>query len=437
MERPEATSGLLHVVVLGGYGMIGAAAMRRLLAAGHRVTGVGRSAEAARRGPGEDWLLFDIGAQSVEGWREALAGVDVVVNASGALQDGAKDDLTAIHETALKRLAEALSGTGTRFVQISAAGVALDASTEFFRSKARGEAALVGLDPVILRPTLVLAREAYGGTALLRAAAAMPFLVPNVLPGPLISCVHVDDLSEAVLDAVEGRIAPGTAVDVTGAGARDLPGLIRRARLWLGFADPVVSLPVPAPVLRMATALADLAGRLGWRSPLRSTAVRVLADGVHGDPEALERAGGKRCRPLDEIFETLPATAQERWFARLWLVFPLAVATLALFWFVSGLVGFARFGVAMDVLTSRGLSDGFARAAILAGSVADIVLGLAILWRPWARRACLGMLAVSAAYIVAATVFAPDLWADPLGPIVKVLPSMVLTLVVLALLEER
>jgi uncharacterized protein YbjT (DUF2867 family) len=427
----------LHVVVLGGYGVIGAAAMRRLIAAGHRVTGVGRSSMSARRGPGDDWRVFDIGTQSVEGWREALAGADVVVNASGALQDGARDDLTAIHETALRRLAEALAGTGTRFVQISAAGVAPDASTEFFRSKARGEAALSPLAPVILRPTLVLARDAYGGTALLRAAAALPLVLPRVLPGAPIHCVHIDDLAEAVLDAVEGRIASGTVVEVTGADARSPPGLIRRTRDWLGFAEPLAELPVPAILLRAVGACADLAGRLGWRSPLRSTALRVLADGVGGDPEALPKAGGKRCRDLEDIFETLPATAQERWFARLWLVFPLALLTLSVFWLVSGLVGLARLGAAADVLTSRGLPDGVAAVAVLGGVLADILLGLAILWRPWARRACLGMVAVSLAYLAGATALTPDLWADPLGPLVKVFPSIVLALVVLALLDER
>ena len=437
VERPEASSGLLHVVVLGGYGLIGRAVMRRLMAAGHRVTGVGRSKTAADRAPGEDWRIFDIGGQSVGGWRDVLDGADAVVNASGALQDGARDDLTAIHETTLHRLAEALAGSECRFVQISAAGVAPDASTEFFRSKARGESALAPLNPVILRPTLVLSQDAYGGTALLRAAAAMPLVLPKVLPGAIIQCVHVDDLAEAVLDAVEGRIACGAIVDVTGAGEASLPDLIGRTRRWLGFPDPVAVVPVPRFLLRAVTFAADLAGHLGWRSPLRSTAVRALSDGVRGDPEALPKAGGQRCRTLDEIFLSLPATAQERWFARLWLLFLLALATLAVFWLASGIVGLVRFGDAAEVLTSRGASTGFASLAVLGGALADTLLGLAVLWRPWARRACLGMLAVSVTYLAGATWMTPDLWADPLGPLVKVVPSMVLVLVVLSMLEER
>lgn len=55
---------------------------------------------------------------SVEGWKITLREADVVVNASGALQDGLRDDLRAIHETALARIGEALAGSETLFVQI-------------------------------------------------------------------------------------------------------------------------------------------------------------------------------------------------------------------------------------------------------------------------------------------------------------------------------
>ena len=52
-------------------------------------------------------------------------------------------------------------------------------------------------------------------------------------------------------------------------------------------------------------------------------------------------------------------------------------------------------------------------------------------------RALLGMLAVSAAYLAGGTMLTPGLWLDPLGPFVKVLPSMVLAGLAIAILEER
>ncbi len=440
-ERPGSDApGLLRAVVLGGYGLIGSAVMQRLGEAGFAVTGIGRSGIQARRSaPDADWEIFDIGTMSAEGWAMTLKDVSVVVNASGALQDGGRDDLTAIHETALARIGEALQGSDTLLIQISAAGVALDASTEFFRSKARGEAALAatGTRMVTLRPTLVLAPGAYGGTALLRAAASIPLVLPRVLPGSRVQCVLLDDLAQAVVDAATGKIAPGTVVDVTGEDVISIPELLRKIRRWQGFPAAWVSLPVPGFALSLVGRLADLAGRMGWRSPLRSTAIRVLRDGVSGDATALARAGGTPCRGLGDIFDALPATVQERWFARAYLLFPIAILTLSAFWIVSGLMGMVSFRSAQSVLTTRGWGEATAGLAVVSGAIIDIALGLLILWRSKLRRAVLGMIAVSLAYLVGATVAAPGLWLDPLGPLVKVFPGICLALFVLVLADDR
>ena len=89
------------------------------------------------------------------------------------------------------------------------------------------------------------------------------------------------------------------------------------------------------------------------------------------------------------------------------------------------------------LLTDAGFTKGFARASVVAGSVADLGLGLGVLKRAWTRWSCLGMIAVSAFYLIAATIFVPGLWGDPLGPLVKVLPSMMLALMVALMLERR
>ena len=440
LERPGDEPGLLRVVVLGAYGLIGSAVMRHLMRAGHRVTGVGRSGIAARKADASaDWQIFDIAEMTVDGWQAILQDVDVVVNASGALQSGGRDDLTAIHETALSRLADALSGTETLLIQISAAGVAEDASTEFFRSKARGEAALRASDArhVILRPTLVLAPGAYGGTALLRAAASLPFVLPDILPKSRIQTVHIDDLSVAVLVAAEGRVPPGTIVDVTAPDDHNLLTILKKIRAWQGIDKAWITLPAPYWLLRPLSAMADLAGRLGWRSPIRTTAVRALSDGVRGDLSTLTDAGGPTCRPLDEALRDLPATLQERWFARAYLLFPLAILTLSFFWILTGVIGLASFAQAQSVLSDRGWSSQSAGLAVVAGSAIDIALGLLILWRSKLRRATLGMIAVSLAYLAGATLFVPDLWSDPLGPLVKIIPTIMLCLFVLAFADDR
>ena len=51
--------------------------------------------------------------------------------------------------------------------------------------------------------------------------------------------------------------------------------------------------------------------------------------------------------------------------------------------------------------------------------------------------AAIGMIGVTAAYLLAGTLFTPDLWLDPLGPFVKTLPAAVLALVALAIRDAR
>ena len=47
------------------------------------------------------------------------------------------------------------------------------------------------------------------------------------------------------------------------------------------------------------------------------------------------------------------------------------------------------------------------------------------------------MLVLTLAYLLAATFAEPALWLDPLGPLVKVVPSILLALTALAILDER
>jgi hypothetical protein len=46
-------------------------------------------------------------------------------------------------------------------------------------------------------------------------------------------------------------------------------------------------------------------------------------------------------------------------------------------------------------------------------------------------------LGLSVFYIVAGTILLPALWADPLGPMMKIWPILALNLLCLAILDER
>lgn len=429
------------VLVLGAYGMIGQGIVRHLLAEGHRVKGLGRSAREARRAfPGLDWLIRDLADMTApEDWAHGLQDVDFVVNAAGALQDGPADDLTLVHETAIAALARACAARGTGLVQVSSVGVRPDASTHFFRSKAAGDAAVRGSGAPhwILRPGLVMADTAYGATGLLRMLAAVPLVQPLAMAQAQVQTIGLRDLARAVAACLDGTIPEGTEADLVETHKHSLATLAASLRGWLGFAPARATLHAPGWALRLASRGADALGRLGWRSPLRSNALTALGESVLGDPAPWRAAGGPPIAGLDQTLAAMPARAEDRLAARIRLAMPFVVATLALFWLLSGLIGLARLDAAAEWLTDAGWPLWLSRASVVAWSLVDIALGAALLWRPWARRAVLGMVAVSLAYLGLATLILPGLWADPLGPLLKIVPGIMLALLALPMLESR
>ena len=113
------------------------------------------------------------------------------------------------------------------------------------------------------------------------------------------------------------------------------------------------------------------------------------------------------------------------------------MATLSLFWLASGAIGLWQRDAARRCWSGAASPPRSPPIVVVGGALVDLALGLAILCRPWARAACLAMAGTALAYLAGATIVAPQLWADPLGPLLKVLPSIVLGLQTAAILEER
>ncbi|ASY63630.1 hypothetical protein SJ05684_c21890 [Sinorhizobium sojae CCBAU 05684] len=452
----------MDILILGATGFIGSAIASKLAEDGHRVTGLGRDpARAARKMPQLQWLRADLArlTRSAD-WREILAGHEVVVNCAGALQDGLADDLVAAQERAMLALYEAARNCRLKLVvQVSADTESSGRDLPFLATKRKADAALAasGLPYVILRPALVLGRNAHGGSALLRALAALPFAIPLVHGASPVATVALDNVGDAVSKAIDGTFPAGSDLVLGHGDSLTLQELVLLHRRWLGL-RPASAIPLPVGLARPVTWLADLAGRLGWRSPLRSTAMAVMSGGVKVriGPQIGTDLRGARCanskssdlcasektrgavelQSAAEMLDAAPSGVQDLWFARLYLLKPLIIGTLSIFWLLSGVLPFLAFDAARSHFAAL-LPPPFAGLMTLAACLADVALGLAVLVQPWAKRALIGMLCLTLAYLAAATLAEPGLWLDPLGPLVKVFPSILLTLVALAILDER
>lgn len=424
------------VLVLGASGFIGARVALAARKAGWTVrAGTRTLAQAQRRAPGFQWVEADFNRlRTAEAWRPLLEGVDAVINCVGVLQDAPGDSSRIAHVEAPAGLIQACEPAGVRrLVHISAVGVGEGAGTHYARDKARAEALLQasGLDWVVVRPSLVLAREVYGGTAMFRGLAGLPFGIP-VLEGEAgFRPIAAEDLADLVVGLAEPSAPARRIVEGAGPERVSLAEVLTALRAWLGF-GPVPVIPIPVWLAAPALACGDLAAWLGWRSSFRTTSLRQLRHDAAGQGPASPGVRG-----LSEILAAEPASVQDRWHARLYFLRPLSVLTLSLFWLATGLIdlgpGRQR---ALQIVRSAGL-DAWAQPVVVLGGGFDIVLGAALLVRPLTRAASLAMFAASIGYLIAATVLLPGLWSDPLGPWLKVLPMMALCLVVAATDDRR
>jgi uncharacterized protein YbjT (DUF2867 family) len=430
----------LRVLLLGATGLIGSAVAARLRADGHQVIGVGRSLDAsARRVPVNEWIELDLREiRGAEDWPPHLQKIEAVVNCAGTLQSSLRDSTSAVHVDAAVALWRACEAEGVRrVIHFSAMGVDRGAVSEFSRTKAAGDAALEasGLDWVILRPSVVVGRQAYGGSALFRALASLPVLPAVPDAGPL-DIVQLDDVAETVARLLQPGAASRVALELAGPERLAFADVAAAYRRWLGW-KPAREVRVPGFLFSLAWKLGDLIAWFGWRPPIRSTARREIVRGAIGDGNGWRQTTGIEPQLLGAALAANPASVQERWFARLYLLKPVAMGVFAAFWLMTGIVSLtAGWQHAVEVMRLTPAA-GLAEVAVIGGAVTDLVVGVAILFRRTAKPALIAALFVSLLYLVLGTILLPALWADSLGPMMKVWPILALNLVCLAILDER
>lgn len=416
---------LMRILLLGAGGFIGRHILAELLAAGHEVVGIARSTSALVAAfPSASFVARDLAQPTgVEIWRQQLIGVDAIVNAAGLLRG---PDMDAVHVDTPKRLYEAatLIGGIRRAVLISAISARDDVDTDYSASKLAGEEALraSALDWIILRPSLVYADGSYGGTSLMRGLAGWPLAVP--LPGSgnfAFSPIHAQDLARAVRIACEGGVAPRQTLEPVGPETMSLRDMLTRYRAWLGF-GPARFLSLPMPLMRLLGWVGDRIGD----GPISTNSLVQMVAGNDGDSEAFARAIGFAPRSLDDALRTRPAQVQDRWHARLFFLAPALQAVLVLMWLASAWLGLTRGeDQTAALVTGIGLPPAWADPLRIGSSLLDIAIAAHLLFGRSAIASARAQLVVAFGYTAVIGITLPQLWLDPLGPLLKNLPIIV------------
>jgi hypothetical protein len=325
-----------------------------------------------------------------------------------------------------------------RVILLSAIGANLDAQSAFSRTKRDGEAALTSrdLDWVILRPSVVIGRAAYGGSALLRGLASLPIL-PVMPDTASIQPVHLDDVVEAIEFFLKPNAPSRVVLDLPGPRQLSFSDAVALFRRWLRW-RPARHLKLPSWAASSLYLAGDIIQTLGWRTPINTTAQAEMRRGATGDPGPWQRTTGIAPRDVEATLAREPASVQERWFARLYLLKPVIFGVFGLFWITTGIISLGPgWGYGMSLLREGGLEGNFAVLTIVAGALADIGIGIAILVRSLSRYGLWAAFVISLVYVVIGTALVPRLWSDPLGPMLKIWPVLVLNLVAMAIREDR
>ncbi|WP_027151497.1 complex I NDUFA9 subunit family protein [Mesorhizobium sp. WSM2561] len=210
------------VVVFGGSGFVGRHVVRALARRGYRIRVACRRPDLA----GHLQPLGNVGQiQPVQAnirvrWSVARAvqGADHVVNLVAILHESGRQKFTPVHEFGARAIAEAARAVGAGLTHISALGADLNAQSEYARTKALGEKAVLETieDAVILRPSINFGPEDSFFNRFASMARYSPVL-PLIGGGRTkFQPVYVGDVAEAVARSVDGKVQGGRIYELGG-----------------------------------------------------------------------------------------------------------------------------------------------------------------------------------------------------------------------------
>ena len=294
------------ILVAGGSGFLGRAAVRRLVRDG-------RDVAAMTAHPGRSATRIEVlGARVVAGdvldpasLAQAVAGARVVIQALTfptfpVEKPSRRFTFEEFDHLGTARLVRAAAAAGVeRFVFVSGSGAAADAGTPWHRAKWFGEEAVrgAGIDHAVVRPSWVYGPEDRALNRFVTFHRWLPF-VPVVGDGrQRLQPVFVDDVAEALARAAEPGAPTGT-FEVGGPDVLTMDQVLAAMMEARGRPKPLLHVPVWMPKLAGAFA------RWLPKPPLSPAAVDFLTGDALADTGPLVEAFGLRLTPLGEGLAT-------------------------------------------------------------------------------------------------------------------------------------
>ena len=267
----------MKVLVTGGTGVIGQAAVKELLRCGHSVRVLSRSADEVT----SQW------PEGVEAWPAAITdqaalrgspeGCDLVLHVAGIIDESPPENTyeTVNVDGTRSIVREAERCKVGRFIYISSLG-ADTGTSPYHRSKRRAEEVVRGFAGgwIIMRPGNVFGPGDEVLSLLLTMVRTLP-VVPVIGDGDQqFQPIWVEDLAAAIGEAVRRTDLHGQTLEIAGEERTSLNDVLNRVTEITGRQP--ARLPIPG---FLANAGVAMAGMLGVKLPLTESQVTMLTEG--------------------------------------------------------------------------------------------------------------------------------------------------------------
>ncbi len=407
------------ILLTGATGFVGHTILEALVREGYQVRALTRNPQKWEGlFPMVQWVQGDFSKDLNPGiWEKRLAGIDIIINAVGIIQETNTQRFSQIHSEAPIALFQAARQAGIdQILQISALGADNSAKTPYHLTKRRADQFLRDniKRSVILRPSLIVG-EGGESCELFTFLASLPLLPLPENGVYMIQPLLVSDLVENILKILEKWPHSTTTLDVAGPMPITLKRFLASIRSSLHL-KKALTLPIPAPVV---SALARF--KIGMLNPDTLT---MLRQGSTADPTPMEALTGVKMRSVSEYWRgkssPLSKTASK-------VAAPLIRLSTAFIWIYTGLISIWIYPVSssLQLLAESGVPDSFQTGALYGSSVLDILLGVALFSRLRSLSYLLQILLILF-YTTVLTSTQAHFWIHPFGPVSKNIPLIAL-----------
>jgi NADH dehydrogenase len=221
------------VCVLGGTGFVGTELVSRLVREGHSVrVPTRRLVNGIHLKVLPTVQLVAANIHDVRVLGQLFAGIDVVINLVGILNERGRATFRTVHKDLATKVIESMRAQRVRrLLHMSSLAAGAQAPSQYLRSKAEAEAqvrvAAATIDATIFRPSVIFGERDSLTNRFARLLRMGHGFLPLARPRARFAPIHVDDVVEAFVRALSDRSTIGKSLDLCGPDVMTLEQIVR------------------------------------------------------------------------------------------------------------------------------------------------------------------------------------------------------------------